>query len=168
MEGLTTSVEKEWRDEACRYVTVDVPGILRTRTHVAEAASRFGSIGVGGCASSGLLPSQGSTLEKCEPRLMYVLFAAQKGLATAQVASLWRVAGCYSAEGEGWARKITKMTDVRTGREGLTTLVEHLRGMVPVVPLSVMGVDFLPVWPDERLLPQDPTVSVAGLDVHGW
>ena len=39
--------------------------------------------------------------------------------------------------------------------------------MVPVVPLSVVRVDFLSVWADERLLPEDPTVAVARLDVHG-
>ena len=51
----------------------------------------------------------------------------------------------------------------RTGWMGIA----QLRGVLAVVPLSVAGVDFLPVWADERLLPAHAAVRKAAFDVHG-
>ena len=39
--------------------------------------------------------------------------------------------------------------------------------MVAVMPLAVAWVDLLPVGADEGLLPADPAVCEAALDVHG-
>ena len=39
--------------------------------------------------------------------------------------------------------------------------------MVAVMPLAVAGLDFLPLWADERFLPADAALGEAAFDVHG-
>lgn len=55
---------------------------------------------------------------------------------------------------------------VRTGCDGVATVVDKLGGVVAVVPLPVAGIDLLPVGADEGPLPAHPAVLEATFDVH--
>ena len=58
---------------------------------------------------------------------------------------------------------------VRTGSDGVATVVDELCGVVAVVPLAVARIDLLPVGTDEGLLPAHPAVGEDAFDVHrGW
>ena len=90
---LTAGIQKEWRDETRRYVTVDEPGVLGARSDVVETASRLGLFDGDGSPGDGRpLPSQSATLEEGEPGFMLVLFSSEQRLSATQLASLGGVA----------------------------------------------------------------------------